>query len=75
MFTEYVHIVLVSHGDTTSIISRYSTCSSICVEAVYLQFGIWDDGKEGPGIAGQVVHPETSQTPLDHNSHRDSASR
>ena len=41
----------------------------------YLQFGISDGGKEGPGIAGQVVHPETSQTPLVHNSHRDSASR
>ena len=74
IFAEYINIVLVSDGDTTSIISRYSTCSGICVSALSLQLGTWDDGKEGPGISGQGVCPETSQTQLVHNSRRDSVS-
>ena len=71
IFSEYVHIVVVSHGDTTSIISKYRMCSGICVLASYLQLGIWDDGKAGPGIAGQAVRPEIRQTLLVPNSHRD----
>jgi len=65
IFTEYVHIVLVSHGDTTSIISRYSTCSSICTSASIsdLEFGKMI-GKENQGPVDQAVRPGTSQTPL-----------
>jgi hypothetical protein len=65
IFAAYVHIVLVSHGDTTSIISRYITCSSICALASIsdLGFGMMM-GKGNQGPADQAVRPETSRTPL-----------
>jgi len=65
IFAEHVHIVLASHGDTTSIISRYSTWSIVCTLASisYLGFGKLI-GKEHQGPANQAVRPGTSQTPL-----------
>jgi len=49
----------------TSIISRYSTCSSICTLASIsdLEFGKMK-GKENQGPADQAVRPRMSQTPL-----------
>ena len=75
ILVEFVHIVLVSHADMTSLISRYSISSGIRVLHLYLQLGIWDNGKKGLGIAGQEVRPETSRAPLGHNSNGDWARR
>jgi len=64
IFAAYDHIVLVSHGDTTSIISRYITCSSICALVSISDFGFGMMGKGNQGPADQAVRPGTSQTPL-----------
>jgi len=63
IFGEYMHIVLVSHGDMTSIISRHSTCSGIFTLASIsdLEFGKMI-GNENQGAAHQAVSPGTSQT-------------
>ena len=62
----YFHIVLESHEDTTSIISRYITSSSICALASISVFGFGYGmmGKGNQGPADQAVRPGTSQTPL-----------
>jgi hypothetical protein len=78
IFAAYVHIVLVSHGDTTSIISRYITCSSICALASIsdLRFGIWDDGERKPGTSGSSGSPRDEPNHASPtSSHRDSASQ
>jgi len=69
---------LVSHGDTTSIIRRYITCSSICAlpSIPDLRFGIWDDGVKKPGTSGSSGSPRNEPNPASPTtSHRDSASR
>ena len=50
-FPTYVHIVLVSQKDTTSIISQYKTCSSICALASLSDLGsgiMMKTGNQGP---------------------------
>ena len=62
---EFVHIVLVSHGDTISIISRYITCSRICALAFIsdLRFRMWDDGERRPGTCGSSGSPRNEPNP------------
>jgi hypothetical protein len=66
IFAACVLIVLISHGDMTSVISTYSTCSRLCALASIsnLGFGFGMMGKGNQGPAEQAVRPETSQTPL-----------
>jgi hypothetical protein len=65
IFAAYIHIVLISHRDTTSIISRYITCSTICALAAISDFGFgMMMGKGNHGPANQAVRPGMSPTPL-----------
>ena len=65
ILAEHVHIVLVFHVNTTSISSRYSTCSSISAlgSISNLAFGemMW---KENQGRVDWAVCPGRCQTPV-----------